>query len=146
MGFFDKQIQFITDLENQLISLTDQSVEQVSEKIVEIVTENQLSIGYDGSGKQLAPYSKPYERIRINLNLQVQRTDLKVSGDFYASIFIDQLENGFQILSDGGEKVGGLINLYGFDILRPNITDLKELLKPQIAKNIKEYVKSRLTR
>lgn len=145
MVLFSRQIEFIKDLENNIISLIDLSVEKTAEEIIQIITENQLiKKGVDGNLNPLRKYSNRHEKFRRKLGLQVEKTDLKITGDFHRSIFVDQFEDGFQILAED-EKTGELIEMYSVNILKPNISDLKELLKPEIIKNLKTYVNSQLT-
>lgn len=83
---------------------------------VDLIT-SQLMHGHDGEGKSLGEYKYPwYAEFKKTLNPRGV-VDLKLEGDFHASIFIES--NGFPVMFNASdEKADKLIDKYGEDILK----------------------------
>lgn len=114
----------VRDYINKLRSYTPEVIEKEIVEIIkdreEVATDlitSQLMKGVDAAGRSLGEYKWPwYAEFKKTLN-PLGVVDLKLEGDFHASIFIES--NGFPILFNASDpKADELIDKYGEDTVK----------------------------
>lgn len=135
-----RQIQLLEDLKTDVFTILQRAFNDEAEVMVQEITQNQLfEQGVDGRGTKLAPYSNPYRRFKIAIGQPVDRTTLKLTGDFYDSIELVAFEQFAQITGNV-EYTEHLVNRYGPDILRPSNEVLGQFLTSIYIPELKEFI------
>ena len=128
MNIFQRQIDFVNNLEAQLFESLRATFNQFGFVVIDIVTEKQLfDRGIDGNLERLPEYSDSYKRIKIKLGQPSDRTTLRDTGSFYASLEIRAFADRYEISSDVKHETY-LIERYGDDIYKPTNRKLTEFL------------------
>ncbi len=118
---------------------------QDTEKILIQQQQAQMMAGLYKDGSFIRPpYSAGYKTTRERIGLPVDRVTLRVSGSFYAGMFVDYRDNGNYFISSN--KQVGSYNLANILIKRygPNIWGLGGQFKSEYLRALKLALKERL--
>lgn len=135
LGDFARALELITD-DRVWLAAVNQSV---LNEIARLITEDQLTSGIDGQGRQLGEYAPYSVVIRRELGLQVDHIDLHLTREFYDSI--TATVNRYAIIIDGeGQKPDqNLFQTFGEDII--DLTDENTaFIIEEIRDNIITYI------
>ena len=146
MNIFQRQIDFINNLEAQLFESLRDTFNQFGFVVVDIITEKQLfDRGIDGNLDPLPAYSESYKRIKIKLGQPADRTTLRSTGSFYASLEIRAFADRYIVSSDVTHETY-LIERYGEDIYRPTNNKITEFLTNFYLPILKQTTDGQFTR
>ena len=141
---FGKQKAFLSDFTSVIDMQMQKALEEHHLVLKDFIVEKQLyDKGIDGKGQKLPPYTRAYIRYKISKRQPADRTTLKDSGDFYASVKIVAFTDYFEISSDVAyDKY--IFSRYTKDVLRATNDNLRAFLNKFFIPKIKEYVDNKL--
>jgi hypothetical protein len=118
---------------------------------VEQFQKNQWEQGEDSNGSEIRwqkdshyPYSKSYSRRKSALGGQVDRVDLKLTGNFYNRVE-SKVVDGKLVIESIDEKAKYLEKNYGLDLIYGLNTQqksklIKEILRPLVLSKLRTYI------
>lgn len=146
MGLFEKQINFLEQIERDAYNVLQKSIESNGIKIKNYIVDKQLfQKGIDGNTKRLKGYTRTTIRYKISKGQPADRTTLKDDGDFHASITVDSFNDRFEISSDVGHAKY-LVKRYGNDILRPTFENMEEFFRLYFIPNLKQMINDKFAK
>lgn len=145
MGLFDRQIQFINEVEQAVEEEFRNAVDRFGFVMKDFIVNKQLfREGIDGQGERLPGYKRTTIRLKIAKGDPVDRTTLRDDGDFYASIQIDAFDDRFEVTSDVPyDKY--ILKRYGRDVLKLTEENIQEFVETYFVPNYKNYVNNKIT-
>jgi hypothetical protein len=144
MGVFDKEIQIIKRIEEQIIPTIINTIKKYELILTEYNTDSNLK-GEDSTGTQIGKYSGIYKRIRISKGKQVDHVDLNMTGKFHASLDVQVLNDSFKIVSKVS-YADDIVKRYGNRVLGIQQKDLEDFVNYYIISELKKMVKYEFTK
>jgi len=145
MGLFDAQIKFITELEKELFSELEKTIQEYDFVLKDYIINKQLfREGIDGDGNKLLGYRRTTIRIKIAKGDPVDRTTLRNEGDFYRHIEITATPYYF-VVSSNVPYDDKLINKYGKGILKVSHENMREFFNNYFIPNLREYAAKQIS-
>lgn len=140
---FSKIKRFIDDLEKGVFEVLKETVRE-NDLILKnyIVNEQLFKEGIDGKGVKLPGYKRTTIRIKISKNQPADRTTLKDTGDFHASIEINAFSDRIEVSSNLSYSEF-IIRRYGEDSLKITKENMEEFFALYFLPNLKDYVSSK---
>lgn len=143
---FGSQILFLDQLEKQLFIEMEATVNEFDHVLKEYITERQLfERGIDGDGIQLEGYSRTTIRLKIRKGQPYDRTTLRDTEKFHASIEVTGTPY-YLVISSDVEYDSWLLKKYGKGIFHFTDENFNEFLSKYYIPNLKKYVNSKFTR
>ena len=143
---FNKLRQFVDMLEMQVFKELQDAIKANDLILKNYVIENQLfEQGIDGDGQKLPGYRRTTIRIKISKGQPADRTTLRDSGDFHASIQIKAFSDRFEVESNVPYDEF-IIRRYGQKVLKITKENLTEFFNVYFVPNLKRYVDNQITR
>jgi hypothetical protein len=138
MGLFNQQIRFIQSLEREFFVVLERIIEANNLVIKDYIVDKQLfQKGIDGNKKRLKGYKRTTIRYKLSKGQPVDRTTLKDSGTFHASITIKAYKDRFEISSDVNHAKY-LVARDGKDIMRPTDENMNEFMRKYFIPQLKQ--------
>lgn len=137
---FGKQIEFIENFQNVLFEVFKNTINQHNLVLKDFIIEKQLyDKGIDGNEKRLKGYTRQTIRLKIAKGQPADRTTLKDTGEFYASITIDAFNDSFKVESNVSyDKY--LIKNYKPAVLKISNSNFKDFAEKYFIPKLKDYV------
>ena len=146
MNVFQNQIDFVSQMEDQLFLSLQRAIESFGFVIKDFIVNKQLfQKGIDGNSKRLAGYSRITIKIKRSKGQPTDRTTLHDSERFVGSIEIKAFSDRF-VVSSNVPYVGKLVKQYGKDIFKLTDENLAEFLTKFYLPILKQYVDDKFTR
>lgn len=137
---FSKQIEFFENFEKILYEVFKQTIEENNLILKDFIIEKQLyDKGIDGNEKRLEGYTRQTIRLKIAKGQPADRTTLKDSGEFHASIEIDAFANQFKVSSNVSYDVH-LLKRYKPAIFKISNPNFKQFAEKYFIPKLKKYV------
>lgn len=135
------------DLKKVVLEIFNSS--SFSHEVAQLI-QKQLEQGISKSGKPIKnlqtgsdKYSQAYGRYRQELGLQIKHFDIKVTGDWWNSIGIGDVNlTVFEILAEQGEKNDNLNELFGSQLLGLTSESLSQLINDFFFPVLKERIEA----
>jgi hypothetical protein len=145
-SFLDYKKVFDIDI----VSLLDESVKKTKDKAV-YFNKEQLQDGEDALAQTIKtlsghPYTPYTMKIRKSLGLQIDKVDLKVTGDFYNTFKLVILKDGYKITANFKKEDGDIRDNFSnsYDFLGLTDESLNEWVDnyvfPLFVKSIKKQI------
>lgn len=137
---FKKQIEFIDNFQNVLFEVFKDTINQHNLVLKDFIVEKQLyEKGIDGNEKRLKGYTRQTIRLKIAKKQPADRTTLRDTGEFHASITIDAFNDSFTVQSNVSyDKY--LIKNYKPAILKISNDNFKQFAEKYFIPKLKNYV------
>lgn len=144
---FNDQIKFIDSIDGMLNNALETVINQNSDGLKSLLVDIQMyEKGQDGTGKKLRPYSRYTIRYKISKGQPKDRTTLRDSGDFHASIQVTAYKDFYEVSSNvPHDTILTNSKNYGKNILRINPDDFINFIQEYFITELKRNVNDRLT-
>lgn len=146
MNLFAKQLAFIDNFEKMLFTQLGQAISANHLVLKDYIIEKQLyDKGIDGNKARLPGYKRTTIRMKIAAGQPADRTTLKDSGKFHASINIEAFADRFEISSNVSyDKY--IIQRYKKPVLKVTDENFKEFLNKFFLPKLKNYVNNKFAK
>ena len=143
---FGRQISFIEQIEKHLFVELQTTVNDFDHVLKDYITESQLfERGIDGEGEKLPGYARTTIRLKIRKGQPYDRTTLRDTERFHASITVTGTPYYIAITTDV-KHAKWLVRRYGLDILSITNENFYQFFTKYFIPNLKKYVVNEFTR
>lgn len=146
MNIFQRQIEFIQDVEKALFTVMEMTVNKYDLFLKDMITGSQLwDHGIDGDGQKLPGYARTTIRLKIRKGLPYDRTTLFDEGDFHASIQVTGTPYYIAVTSEV-DHAKWLTRRYGDQIMSITIENFSRFFYEYYLPNLKQDVNNKFSR